>query len=113
LNRYDGQEFARLWEDANYLYQNPLLCTQFADCIARGYTLDSAGREIALIASDGWWEERDRDYFSAKIDENGRITVPAPANGRNYNVFNVFEGMTLDEMHTEIVKIRQFYGLDE
>jgi hypothetical protein len=53
------------------------------------------------------------NIFSAKIDENGRIAVPAPESGRSYNLFNAFAGMTLDEMNAEIVKIRQFYGLDE
>jgi hypothetical protein len=107
LSRYDGQEFASLWKDVNYLYLNPLLCTPFADFISRGYTLDTTGSEIVLVAPDGSWDERDRDYFSARIDENGRIA--APISESSYRVFSVFEGMTTSEMNAEIEKIRQFY----
>ncbi|MDR1131990.1 MAG: hypothetical protein LBL15_06190, partial [Oscillospiraceae bacterium] len=104
LNKYDGAETAVLYEDIAYLYERPVLTSRFAEYVSRGYYIDTAGAEIALIGPNGSWYEEDAPNFTAKLGEDGTIT---PANGA-HNVFIPLAGMTTNEMNAAIAEIKEF-----
>jgi hypothetical protein len=107
FQKYDGQPLDILWKDASYIFLHPILASYFADYIVNGYTLDISGSQIALVAPDGHWDEADKDYFSAQIDESGKIYLPT----ENYSLFSTLIGKTADEVNQEIQLILRFNGL--
>jgi len=120
LNKYDGRELAYLWKDIGYLYMNPILRSTFAEFISQGNDIAVDGTRITLhflTYYDGefgkekheWygWEDSDAERFSAEIGTDGRIAIAT----HGFNVFSPVEGMTMEEMYSEIERIKRFVGL--
>jgi len=85
-----------------------IMSSPFAEHIAQGYVIEFAMRTIALIHPDLTWNEDDADYFTAKVDDNDRITIVTDGD----NVFRSVEGMTLAEMHEFVSLILKAVGMD-
>jgi hypothetical protein len=112
LKKYDGESVTKLWEDIEYLENNPLLRSHLAENIAYGMEVQFDGDTAKLIYPPTGWNPEDTQGFSAEFDKEGKLNTANRKNEANFNVFEIVEGMTKEEVVAALQEIKAFLAVD-
>ena len=98
----------RITAEENREIINIVQNSTFAKYIAQGYEIETAFGVIALVHPDLGWNEADSKGFTARFNEDGRLSIAT--NG--FNVFREVEGMTRAELSDVITAIQREVGME-